>query len=815
MGGKSYLLATMLAVGLSIPNQSVAQEKPKTRTTIEIVNENDEPLPYANINLNSRQGTISDIGGVVHFYNIKDTTYTLTVSYMGYDKTDFEINVKNGISYPSKVSLKPIDLKGEEIVIEEKAYRDLNAASSPIKPIPKETLDNITFLTGNSHTEKVYALTQGVIPSYGDMILYGADLGDFKIDIDGIETTSNGFFGHDALFFGENAKIEMNTVGMSPKDNRRGLLGRLSARTDMDAIKSNKRTINIDPVRTQFTVSGISNLTKIIDDDAKSKYNLSLEKNIANIWGLNVNLEKDLMLANFKTDINTNSYVVNIFASQSAFSFNNKQYNPIQKDYQLGTSLKYKKIGKKNIFEAEFMSNYLLQKVNYGNSGFLSDEKITQKLTLKNTNQTNYGMFYYGADFFINRYNLDFNFVEVKSISSLAQLALPEEGRPVMLTTIPLYPFVFFENKLSDKILLEYGSTAIIDFLYIKKGVPLGPFIGLSYNLGDYTLKTAATRRMTDNSFDIIRTGDIPFDYSKTKYPKADQLYVSAETENYGLKLSYVNYFNQNTNSLNLNYDVAFLEKYNDYLSLVETEDLLNAYRNFIGNEGSDLSDDELIKLIDKRRETLGLYLNENNINLINTRNRKVIAADLWYNPNKNLFASISFSRATEGSPFSSNSTPYNKDITFSGKIFGMTELFSENIKLAGYLHYRSGFPHTAKYYEPSLAEQMELSDAELLVLKQTDLNAYYDISSSNLIQKKRNNERYPACITSSLSLSYKFGRVFDTFSGQISFSVIDPHLLIPGSKRNVIEIYYDSRGQKRFGRGLPEQYTASLKINF
>jgi len=81
-----------------------------------ITDENGKPLIGATIIIeNSLEGTTSDLDGNYIIKRVKSGTYTLTVSFVGYEKKSEEITVDKDIVL--NITLKPSSIMGEEIVV--------------------------------------------------------------------------------------------------------------------------------------------------------------------------------------------------------------------------------------------------------------------------------------------------------------------------------------------------------------------------------------------------------------------------------------------------------------------------------------------------------------------------------------------------------------------------------------------------------------------------------------------------------------------------------------------------------------------------
>lgn len=763
-----------------------------------------ESLPYASILVDKGKSTISDLEGIARLYNIKDTTHTITTNYMGYEKSVKKIEVKNNLSFPSYIVLSPEPLEIENVVVKGERYTLEDLSIAPVTKLDKEKLESINFLTGNSHTKKYYALTPGIADLGDDIFFNGADLGDFGIIVNGIQTNSNGFFGHDALYFGEFAKVFLRGIATSLKESRHLPIGYLSANTTRE-IKNPMQTITLEPLRTQITLGGPSNVFKMLGMKNKGTYNLFVEKNIADLWNLSgVSINKDFVLADIMGQSNENNFGLHVLYSDVDFSLIQREKS-LQFNRQIGVSAEYKDIQKNGFLELSLTTNYFLEKLAYGIDARLRNEKITNKLTAMQTKNKGNEMFYYGADIFVNRFNILYK-VPNTSLTSFRSLALPLNEKPIALTTMPVYPFFVVEKKLDEKNLVEIGVTAIIDPLHAKRGVPIGPYIGYSHTMENITFKAGLKRGLTHENFDVLRTGDFSWNEGAS-YPKIDQAFISIENQELGARLSYVNFIDQNVERINLDLEKIAFDEYNRMKELYDEQyykDSSYLLHNQI-YENKELLDAEL----ERREVILENYLKENSDYYINTRNRQNVTLDLWYSPIKNFFSSISFSRTAHNLL---SKTPHSKDIPISFKMYGKIDLL-DNLGLTGYLYFRIGSPFTPKHLERSLLSYMGMPFLESDFLKSSSSELYDLMNKKRLISDDRNSSRYPPSLNTSLTLTYRFSN-FIISGGLFSISVLNPHTLIHGVDKNVTNMYYDSKGNLKKSKDFGQQYTVSLKLN-
>jgi len=107
------LLLQLMGVWLfAMPNETFGLFQISGR----IADENGKPLIGATVVIeNSLEGTTSDLNGNYVIKRVKSGTYTLTVSFVGYEKKSIEVVVDKDITVD--VTLKPSSIMGEEIVV--------------------------------------------------------------------------------------------------------------------------------------------------------------------------------------------------------------------------------------------------------------------------------------------------------------------------------------------------------------------------------------------------------------------------------------------------------------------------------------------------------------------------------------------------------------------------------------------------------------------------------------------------------------------------------------------------------------------------
>lgn len=135
-----------------------------------VVDDNNNGIPFANVILLSAQdsttvyrGTISEEDGFFYFENVKDSTYLLKVSFVGYKDAMRAIKVENN------TGLKPMVLEVSNDALDEVT---VNARKPKVsRQVDRIVFDveNSTLSTGNSY--EILKRTPGVIVSQGQLLV--------------------------------------------------------------------------------------------------------------------------------------------------------------------------------------------------------------------------------------------------------------------------------------------------------------------------------------------------------------------------------------------------------------------------------------------------------------------------------------------------------------------------------------------------------------------------------------------------------------------------------------------------------------------
>ncbi len=158
-----------------------------------VTDENGNPLAGASVMLdNSLYGSNTDASGYYSIPKVKSGVYTLSVSFVGYEKKKLEINVDKDLTFD--LSLTPSSIMGEEIIV------NATRASSKM-PIAQTTLSKEEIKRNNTGFDIPFLLE--MIPSVVATSESGTGVGNTAIRIRGtdmsrINVTVNGIPLNDA-----------------------------------------------------------------------------------------------------------------------------------------------------------------------------------------------------------------------------------------------------------------------------------------------------------------------------------------------------------------------------------------------------------------------------------------------------------------------------------------------------------------------------------------------------------------------------------------------------------------------------------------
>ena len=123
-------MTQLLLLGLILLNVSIFAQESGSVVGRLVDADNGDPLIGANVMLeNTILGSATDIDGMFTIINVPAGTYTLVVSYVGYQETRItDIKVKANESYKLDLGVKSQTIEGEEVVVEARMIENTGAA---------------------------------------------------------------------------------------------------------------------------------------------------------------------------------------------------------------------------------------------------------------------------------------------------------------------------------------------------------------------------------------------------------------------------------------------------------------------------------------------------------------------------------------------------------------------------------------------------------------------------------------------------------------------------------------------------------------
>lgn len=202
------LLGLFLALVLTIPALSEAQEAPgSVKGTIRDV-ESGEYLDYANVLIKgTNQGTMSLNGGEFYFQGLRPGTYTIQVLYLGYAPEEITVEVPSGerveVAFDMEVvivdTVDAITIEGAKYMVEVKNVTTEQKIGSD--RLQKYAIDSV---------EDAVAKQAGVVMRDGQLYVRGGRSGEVSMRIDDVPVDNVG--GGGALSVSSMAVEAVNTV---------------------------------------------------------------------------------------------------------------------------------------------------------------------------------------------------------------------------------------------------------------------------------------------------------------------------------------------------------------------------------------------------------------------------------------------------------------------------------------------------------------------------------------------------------------------------------------------------------------------------
>ncbi len=127
------------------------------------------PLPYANVVLKEiRQGALTDENGFYRIARVPVGTYTLAISYLGYEAYEKRVTLSKGRKIRHNVYLNPTVLKLKEVVVEDAAVRERKEETRISKiSVRKQEILSLPSVGGEPDLVQYLTLLPGVISKSG------------------------------------------------------------------------------------------------------------------------------------------------------------------------------------------------------------------------------------------------------------------------------------------------------------------------------------------------------------------------------------------------------------------------------------------------------------------------------------------------------------------------------------------------------------------------------------------------------------------------------------------------------------------------
>ncbi len=124
----------VIAILLILSSLTLAQKNGKGSLRGVVVDATTKkPLPFANVVLKgTSRGAATDLNGRFVIKNVDAGEYTIEVSFLGYEKVTEKITVRKGVITKLKFKLKPLTIKGNEVVVTAQAEGQMNAINEQL-----------------------------------------------------------------------------------------------------------------------------------------------------------------------------------------------------------------------------------------------------------------------------------------------------------------------------------------------------------------------------------------------------------------------------------------------------------------------------------------------------------------------------------------------------------------------------------------------------------------------------------------------------------------------------------------------------------
>ncbi len=224
--------------------------------------ESGAPLEYANVLIKeSGQGGLTDENGFYRIRVVQPGTYTLQVSFLGYDHYEWTVKLGKGQKVRHSVYLNPTAVELKEVIVEDAALRERKEETAISKlSIRKEEILNLPSVGGEPDLAQYLTLLPGVIGKSGpggQIYIRGGTPIQNRVLLDGM-TIYNPFhsIGLFSVFDADIIqRVEVYSAAFGPQYGER-----VSAIVDIHTREGNRKRwrgqIGVGPLVNKLTVEG-------------------------------------------------------------------------------------------------------------------------------------------------------------------------------------------------------------------------------------------------------------------------------------------------------------------------------------------------------------------------------------------------------------------------------------------------------------------------------------------------------------------------------------------------------------------------------
>lgn len=762
------------------PNNSLSGKSLERKVCV-IDAKTNEPLPGANIYLGNFNGTSTDSEGNAVLTSKRDTVYHAKISYVGYNSLKKEILIKK-FEPELIIALNPSQIESPQVVITSSKEEGIDGILRTSEDIKEKSVQNTQLLTGTA-TEQIFAQMNGATTTPGKTFFFSSDENDELLRYQKIPMKITDFLGFGGVLSSENTKFTISEFPLPPE--KEGMMFNLEAE-----MKKPKRDLElftqINQLKVGLQFGGNLNLL-----DSPSWFALNYEGNISGLYlkSKDIHPRSNKYFGVFSSDIGASSLTIAGISENTGIILNKNDKSPSIFDNQIGVSADYKKVGSKSSLELFYVFNQTDKK--YSLEDFVSSNQREMMHEIKGKFMVeNIGFLTAGFDIKKISYSQNTLFSSGNLFYESLKEKIPQNNN---LEIFPTQLFFNQEIPLSKKSAFSFGAGFMFDLGNFKKNPVVGPY--LKFGTKFFGLKTKITSGLRFSYMglkpysDEVQVGE----YTTSDYPKSFQTKIEFEKGPFELGAAYYNFYNQPQNNLEIN---PLQEFFNSSSKEVDGDSLRTAIilnNPDIINDPKSMEDlDKLISTLPETKreisDSLGLYHKR----YYSNPNRRGFAAFASLRT-KNAFLSATFSKTFEGK----TNIPYINDVRLilKGHVYSDLEKIlsfvpKDLFTVSAYFEYSTGRPYTSVRLLPSIAQEKGFSFSIEKYKEDLDPKYYSALTENQMVPQKRNQERYPPSITSSVSLTYnlKFpGGVF----GHLRAYLNNPHNLFGMVEKNTLQIYY------------------------